>query len=357
MRLTPALVASLCVIGLAAGCGKPKPADASAASAAPAAPAVQPVRLTYSVFFPPTHVQCKLAVEWAAEIEKRTQGKLKIDVIPGGALTKPDQCYEGVVNGVSDVGMSCFAYTRGRFPLLEGLDLPVGYPDGVAATRIANELIAKYQSDLKELQDTHLLYVHAHGPGVLASKKPVRSLDDLKGLKVRATGLSSKIVQNLGGGAVGMSQGETYEALQKGVVDATLCPIETLKGWKQGETISSVTESAALGYTTAMFVTMNSAKWDKLSAELQQIVTTVSSEWIAKHGEAWNTADAEGRAFVVGLNREMITLAPDQQVEWQAKVAPVLQDFVDRSAQKGLPGAALLKDLQAQVAAAKTASK
>ena len=50
-----------------------------------------------------------------------------------------------------------------------------------------------------------------------------------------------------------MSQPETYEALQ-GVVDATLCPIETLKGWKQGEVISSVTDSSVVGYTTAMFV-------------------------------------------------------------------------------------------------------
>jgi len=345
MRLTPAFVVTLCLLGL------------TTVQRAAAADAVQPVRLTYSVFFPPTHIQCKLAVEWAAEVEKRSQGKLKIDVIPGGALTKPDQCYEGVVNGISDIGMSCFAYTRGRFPLLEGLDLPVGYPDGVAATRIANELIGKYRKDLKELQDTHLLYVHAHGPGVLASKKAVRSLDDLKGMKVRATGLATKIVQGLGGAPIGLTQPETYEALQKGVVEATLCPIETLKGWKQGEVIASVTEASALGYTTVMFVTMNPAKWDKLPADLQQIVTTVSGEWIDKHGLAWNAADAEGRLFVTGLKREMIVLAPDQQAAWQAKIAPVLQDFADRSTQKGLPGAAMLKDLQALVTAAQPAAK
>lgn len=345
MRLTPALVATLSVLGL------------MAVQKLPAADAVQPIRLTYSVFFPPTHVQCKLAVEWAAEVEKRSQGLLKVDVIPGGALTKPDQCYEGVVNGISDIGMSCFAYTRGRFPLLEGLDLPVGYPDGVAATRIANELIAKYKNDLKELQDTHLLYVHAHGPGVLASKKAVRSLDDLKGLKVRATGLSSKIIQSLGAAPVGMSQPETYEALQKGVVDATLCPIETLKGWKQGEVVSTVTEASGLGYTTVMFVTMNTAKWNKLPADLQKTITAVSSEWIGKHGVAWNAADVEGRQFVTELKREMIVLPQDQQAAWQAKIAPVLQDYVDRVTQKGLPGAALLKDLQALVAAAQTAAK
>ncbi len=120
---------------------------------------------------------------------------MKIEVYPGGSLSKPDQCYQGVEDGISDLGMSCFAYTRGRFPLLEQLDLPLGYPDGVTATRIANEVFARHRNTLKELDGTHLLYVHAHGPDILASRKPVRSLSDLAGLKVRATGLSSKIVE------------------------------------------------------------------------------------------------------------------------------------------------------------------
>jgi TRAP-type C4-dicarboxylate transport system substrate-binding protein len=315
---------------------------------------VAPVRLTYSVFFPPTHIHAKLAVEWAAEVEKRSGGKVKIEVFPGGALTKPDQCYQGVVDGVSDIGMSCFAYTRGRFPLLEGLDLPLGYPDGVAATRIANQMIAKHRVAFKELNDTHLMYVHAHGPGILASKKPVRTLADMAGLKVRATGLSSKIVESLGGTPVGMSQGETYDALQKGVVDATLCPIETLKGWKQGEVISSVTDTSLIGYTTAMFVTMNKAKWESLPADVRAAIDAVNAEWSVKHGQAWNTADDEGRAFVKDLGREFIALSAEEKTAWVQKVAPVLDDFAARTVQAGLPGAALLADLKAAVVAARS---
>ncbi len=319
-------------------------ASAGAARAAEAPTAAKPMRLTYSVFFPPTHIQCKLAVEWAAEVEKRSEGRLKVAVMPGGSLTKPDQCYQGVVDGISDLGMSCFAYTRGRFPLLEGLDLPLGYPDGLTATRIASDLVAKYQP--KEVQDTHVLYVHAHGPGILASKKPVRSLADLKGLKVRATGLSSKIVESLGGAPVGMPQPETYEALQKGVVEATLCPIETLKGWKQGEVINSVTDASAIGYTTAMFVTMNKAKWEALPADLQKLVSEISHEWIEKHGQAWNTADAEGRQFVTQLGRETVTLPAEELAAWQAKLAPILQAYVQSATAKELPAAAFLKDIQ-----------
>lgn len=129
--------------------------------------------LTYSVFFPSTHGQCQAAMDWAREIEKRSQGKVKITVFPGGTLTSAAQCYDGVVSGISDLGMSCFAYTRGRFPLMETLDLPLGYPDGRTASLVANDFVRKFRP--KELDDVKLLYIHAHGPGLLHTKAPVKT--------------------------------------------------------------------------------------------------------------------------------------------------------------------------------------
>ncbi len=313
-------------------------------------PKGETVNLSYSIFFPPTHVQCIAATNWASEIEKRTGGRVKITIYPAQSLTKADQCYEGVTKGISDIGMSCFAYTRGRFPLMEGLDLPLGYPDGMTATRLANAMIAKYQP--AELNDVKVLYVHAHGPGILASKKPVHSLADLKGLKVRATGLSAKVVEALGGTPVAMSQPETYEALSKGVVEATLCPIETLKGWKQGETIQYVIDSSAIGYTTSMFVVMNKDKWDKLPADVQKIFDAVNQEWIAKHGAAWDEADKAGREFVTGLKREFIHLPEAEQQAWKDAVKPILEAYVKTAKEKNLPGDAMLADLQTQIAKA-----
>jgi TRAP-type C4-dicarboxylate transport system substrate-binding protein len=327
------------LIGAGTGCKPQTPGAEAPAAAAPT------INLSYSIFFPPTHVQCITAPNWAAEIEKRSGGRVKITIYPAGSLTKADQCYEGVVKGISDIGMSCFAYTRGRFPLLEGLDLPVGYPDGMTATRLANELVARHQP--AELKDVQPLYVHAHGPGILASKKPVKSLADLKGLKVRATGLSAKIVEGLGGTPVAMSQPETYEALAKGVVEATLCPIETLKGWKQGETIQYVVDASAIGYTTAMFVVMNRDRWAKLPPDVQRIITEVSQEWIPKHGVAWDQADQEGREFVTQLGREFLHLAPDEQSAWQAAVQPILDEYVKQAKAKNLPGDVFLAELQA----------
>ncbi len=334
-------------LGLAwgAGCGQKKADDGAVAA--------KPVKLTYSVFFPPMHIQAKTAMDWATEVEKRSGGRIQVTVHPGGSLTKADQCWQGVLSGISDLGMSCFAYTPGRFPLLEALDLPLGWPDGRTATRVATALAAKYHP--AETQGAKILYVHAHGPGILATKKPVRTLADLQNMKIRGTGLSAGIATALGATAVGMPQPDTYDALQKGVVEGTFCPIETLKGWKQGEVVECITDTKAIGYTTAMFVAMNQQSWDALPADLQQVVADVSAEWVDKHGAAWNQADAEGLEFVKGLNREIIALAPEEEAQWKAAVAPLVDKYLAQAAEKGLPGAEFLKDAQGMIAEAAAA--
>jgi TRAP-type C4-dicarboxylate transport system substrate-binding protein len=302
------------------------------------------IELNYSIFFPSTHIQYKTAEAWANEIQSRTGGKVKITMFPGGTLTKAHQCYEGVESNISDIGMSCFAYTRGRFPFLEGLDLPLGYPDGITASKAATAMAMKYKPE--ELAGVHVLYIHAHGPGIVASKKKIQTLNDIKGVKVRATGLSSKIVENLGGTPVAMSQPETYEALQKGVVEATMCPMETLKGWKQGEVIDYVTDSSVIGYTTAMFVVMNKEKWNELPEDVKKVFNDVSAEWAEKHGQAWDQADAEGKEFVNNLGVEIIPLSDEQKAEWTKSVQPVIDEYIQKTEKQGLPGKQLVEDLR-----------
>lgn len=177
----------------------------------------------------------------------------------------------------------------------------------------------------------------------------------MKGLKVRATGFCAKVVESLGGSPVSMPQGETYEALQKGVVDATFCPVETLKGWKQAEVINSITDSRCIGYTTAFFVAMNKAKWEALPPDVKQAVEAVCAEWVEKHGQAWNDADADGLAFAKELKRDVLALDAAEQARWVERVAPLLQDYAARATQKGLPGEAFLGELKAAVAEARAA--
>ncbi|HPN31472.1 MAG TPA: C4-dicarboxylate ABC transporter substrate-binding protein, partial [bacterium] len=116
----------------------------------------KPVNLTYSVFFPPTHLQAVAAADFAKEIEKRTNGRVKITVFAGGSLTKAPAVYEGVEQGVSDMGLSCFAYTRGKFPVTAALDLPLGYPNGITATKVADEFVRTFNP--KELEGVKVLY-------------------------------------------------------------------------------------------------------------------------------------------------------------------------------------------------------
>jgi len=292
--------------------------------------------LTYSIFFPATHAQAKAGDAWAKEIEKRTGGKVKINIFPGGSLTPADQCFDGVVKGISDIGMSCFAYTRGRLPLLEALDLPMGYPNGMVATRVANDFVKKMKP--KELNDVKVLYLHAHGPGLLHTQKPVRTMADIKGMKVRSTGLSAKIVESLGGVSVAMPQGGTYEALQKGVVQGTLAPMETLKGWKQAQVVKYTTDCTNIGYTTAMFVVMNRKKWEALPKDVQKVFDDVSQEWIAVAGKAWDDADAEGYKYSAELGNQLIKLSAAEQARWKAAVKPVAEDYIKSAESKGLPG-------------------
>jgi len=312
-------------------------------------------QLTYSIFFPPNHGQKKAADAWAREIERRTQGQVKIQLFAGGSLTQADQCYDGVVKGISDLCMSAFAYTRGRFPVMEALDLPLGYPSGIVATRVANDFYKKLQP--RELNQVKVLYLHAHGPGLLHTVKPVKNLADLKGMKIRSTGLSAKVVSALGAVPVAMPQGSTYEALQKGVVEGTIGPMEVLKGWKQAEVVKSTTDCRGVGYTTAMFVVMNLKKWNSLPADVRKAFEDVSAEWIDVHGKAWDDLDKEGRAYSLSLGNKIIPLSREESNRWKKAVLPVIDDYVKTAHASKVSGKQAVQEAQDLIRKADRASR
>lgn len=296
----------------------------------------KPIELSYSNFFPPTHIQAKLGIEWGNEIEKRTNGKVKFSHFPGGALLKGPAIWDGVVKGITDVGMSVLAYTRGRFPSSETIDLPMGYPNAVAATKIFNDFYKKYK--FKEFDEVEVMYLFAHGPGILHSKKEVHKMEDLKGLKIRSTGTSAAVTKALGAVAVSMPQGATYEALQKGVVEATWVPVEAMKGWKQGEVVKYTIECYSIGYSQGFFVAMNKNKWNSLPKDVQQVIREVSEEWIAKTADAWDESDKEGRKFCLSLGNEFIKLSDQESKRWAEAVQPVFEEYIQAAEKKGLPG-------------------
>jgi len=302
---------------------------------------IKPIELSYSIFFPAPHKHTLLAGEWAKEIERRTQGRVKMTLYPGGTLTPADKCYDGVVKGISDIGMSVLAYTRGRFPLTEVIDLPLGYRSGVAATRLVNQYYEKFMP--RELDEVKVLYLHAHGPGFLHAKKPVQKLEDLRGMKIRSTGLSAKVVSALGGAPVAMPMGETYDALRRGVVDGSMAPFEALEGWKWGEVVKYTTKSYGAAYSTAFFVAMNKEKWNTLPADIQKIIEKVNREWIEKTGKLWEEIDQSGTEFTLKRGNQIITLSKEEEERWANAVRPILDDYVKNMREKELPGEAALK--------------
>ena len=302
------------------------------------------IKLTYSTFFPPTDFQAQLCDAWAKEIGKRTNGKVKIIYYPGCPILKGDEIYEGILVGTTDIGMSAFAYNRMRFPAMEAIDLPMGYPSGRVATSVINDFYKKYRS--KELTDVKVLYLHAHGPGLLHSRKPVYKLEDLKGMRIRATGFGAKMVRALGAEPVVKPQGYTYARLQDGYVGATCSPMEVLKGWKQAEVIKYTVGCYSIGYTSGFYVAMNLKKWNSLPKDVQKAFEEVSAEWIAKHAKGWDDSDEEGRKFTLSLGNKIIPLSEEESARWRKAVHLVVDVYIRRAESKDLPGKEYVKTIR-----------
>ena len=304
--------------------------------------------LTYSDIFPATHANSKLAASWCKEVEKRTGGKVKIASYPGQSLTKGKECYDGVVSGLSDLGQSVLQYTRGRFPMMEFINLPLGYKTGEVDTAIINEVNDKFKP--KELQDTQVMYLHAHGPGILHTKdKPVHKMSDLKGLKIRSHGPTAEMLKLLGATPVAFPMPELYQSLQKGVVDGAVFPMEALKGWKLAEVTKYSMICPPTAYSLGFFVVMNKDKWKSLPDDVKKTIEKINVEWAKKQGKVWDEADKIGTEFAKSKGGKIIEIEPKEAERWGKAVLPVSDIYVKDTKAKGLPGDEVL--VHAQTAA------
>ncbi len=299
------------------------------------------IKLNYSTFFPAPHANSVLADEWGKEIAKRTNGKVQVTMFYGGTLTPADKCYDGVVKGISDIGFSVLSYTMGKFPLCEVLDLPLGSKTATTATRMVNDFYNKFKP--KELSEVKVMYLHAHGPGIVHTKKPVKTLEDLKGMKIRATGTTAKITGALGATPVAMPMGDTYDAISRGVAEGVVCPMEALQGWKLGEVIKYTTQNYGSAYNMVFFIVMNKRKWDSFSPDIQKTIEQINEEWIAKQGATWDQIDKLGTDFAVKQGDTLIPLSKEEDARWAKATQPLFDEYVKEKTAKGLPAAEALK--------------
>ncbi len=307
------------------------------------------VRLNLAHFFPAAHpVEKRLVQPWIAAIAEATGGRVQITSYPGETLANAAEIYSGVVTGVADIGISCFSYTRGRFPLLEVFELPgIIYLNAKVAGKVAWEGIKVL--DPEEIKDTRLLMVFSTGPGVLFTKTPVRNLEDLRGMGIRATGLSARTLEALGASPVAMAQPEAYEAMAKGIVQGNLAPLEVLEGWRHAEVTSYVTMTPFL-YNTLFFMTMSHKAWERLSPELQEIFAKVTEEYLEEVAFGlWDWQNESALRWAVEeKGMQVIELSPEETERWIQLINPVLDDFVAKIAKMGIDGETVLgtvKDL------------
>lgn len=295
------------------------------------------IKLSLAHFFPGTHpAETEFVQGWIKEVEKATGGRVIITSYPGETLLKAADIYKGVVEGVADIGLSCFSYTRGRFPVLEAFELPgIIYKNSKVASMVAWDGIKQLDPD--EVKDTKLMMVIATGPGDLFTKTPVRNLNDLQGMEIRATGLSAKTIETLGGIPVGMAQSDAYEALQKGIVKGNLSPIEVLKGWNHADVTKYLTITPFL-YNTLFFVTMNLNKWNSLPGDIQKAILEVNEKFQEEVGAGlWDKQnEAAFKWAVEEKGMEVIELSEEETAKWIEKVKPIQDEFEKKMKDMGI---------------------
>jgi TRAP-type C4-dicarboxylate transport system substrate-binding protein len=302
------------------------------------------MKLRLSVMWPPQHPWTKLYDQWGKDVEKATAGRVTVTVFAANTLSPPMQVYDNTVKGVVDVGTNLLAYSPGRLPLSEVLQLPLGYKNGYQATKLANAYYKKFKP--KEFDDVHVLFLHGAAPGFIFTKGPAKSVADLKGLRIKANAENADIVKNLGASPVTMPVTETYDALSRGVVDGCLFPLEALQGFKIGEVVKTVLEDYPMSYMTSMYAIMNKAKWNAISAADQKAIEKINDEYAEKFGKGWVELDEKAVAFAKGKGVTFVKVSKEDEAFTAQKMKPILDDYVKMTKAKGLPGDEALKFVQ-----------
>ena len=291
------------------------------------------INLKFANFFPPPARQSKMCEEFIAEVEKRTDGRIKIRYFAGGSLLKAPGIYKGVVSGIADIGFAHIEYTPGRFLVTGACELPLGYPSAWVSNQVANDFYNKFQP--KEWDGVHILWMHSSNPNVVIGKKPVRKLEDLKGLTIRAPGIVGNTVAALGATPAPTPMMEVYDAMAKGVIDGVNTPFETLKSFRFAEVAKHVTASWQVGNLYTFYVAMNKNSYNKLTPDLKEIFDRLCGEFKERFALMWNLIDAEGKEFAEKKGVEIIELSPQEAARWKEAAAPVVENYVKDMVGKG----------------------
>ncbi|MFI0473274.1 TRAP transporter substrate-binding protein [Halomonas sp. HMF6819] len=316
-----------------AGCSDRE--DESSASTRDESPEV--IKLSYAFFAPAQSFPAIQMERWANEISERTNGRVEVALFPGGTLLSANNMYDGVLNGVADIGLSATSYEPGRFPLINLTGSLTGQNvNSEIASRTVYQLIQEYGQQMTGLEGFKVITAFTSEPAYLQTIEPVRHLEDAQGLEIRISGDNSRALDALGMTAVGMSQAETGEALQAGIIDGYASSREVLMDLQFARTVKYVTDYPLTN--TIFAAVMTQEKWESLPTQVQEVMEELAPEMAAFTGQyldeqiqrslEWSQAE-EGV--------EIISLSEEEAARWGERLAPVNDAILDGAEAQGLP--------------------
>lgn len=281
---------------------------------------------------------------WMARIEEESGGRIEFQHFPAMQLGgKPPELVDQAIDGIADIVWTLPGYTPGRFPRTEVFELPFVMTNAEAVSRAFWQLAEETMLD-QDFKDMKVLGLWVHGPGLIHSKDPIDSLDDLNGVKLRApTRVTNDMFSSLGATPVGMPVPAVPEALSKGVIDATVVPWEVTGALKINELVSNHTDFGDDALYTATFVLgMNRAAYDGLPDDLKAIIDKNSGlELSGFAGGQMQRDDAKPRDEAIEKGATMIVLPPEEVARWKEASAPTIEKWVAEMDEKGMDGTGL----------------
>ena len=310
----------------------------------------QQTTLRFHTFVPPVSSSYKNYVGWLKSIEQKSGDRLKIEAYGSMQLGgKPGDLYNQAKDGVVDVIYVLPGYTPGVFPRSATFELPFMGSSSVAQSQALQEFSGKWLKE--EYKDVKPLVFHAATPALFHMKgKPIRTLEDLQGRKIR--GPSAEVVTTLAAleaNPVGIAGANITEAMLRGVVEGMVFPWAIANANKVID--ASDSHTIASMYMPVLIGVMNKRKYDGLPADLRKLIDDNSGMPLAKQfGEQWEKDDEPGIAQAKKLGHEIIELSAAEQARWREKAAPVVKTWIDEMTAKGHPGRQLVDDARALVA-------
>lgn len=298
------------------------------------------------------HFMTKWLVGWSEKLEKASNGRLTFKHFPGAQMAPPPAHYDLARTGQAEVSWFLHGGTPGRFPLTELISLPYMVGSAEIGTKVLNDRALRSKYLDREHRGVKVLLLLTHQPGnVHTTKKPIRTADDMRGLRIRfAAPTIRDFVAALGGTAVGVQPGEQLEMLQKGTLDGTFIDYGGAGiAFKMGGTVKYSTEMYS--YVSSFGVAMNPETYNRLPADLKKLVDQSMVGVEKEVGEGWDALDAIGKKLLVAGGSEPIKLSKAEDQRFRKIGAQVTEARLKELEAKKLPARAvykMMKDLSAK---------